>query len=214
MIKNKFFNALTIALILFQAVLPINALAMTSTDLQDYGPGSVVTISGDNSDGAGFQAGETVHVDVMDPDGAAVLACDAVADENGAWSCQVTLAADAAGGAYSYSAVGETSGAAQSGGFTVTVPTPPTPEPTQPPTAEPTAEPTLEPTAEPTQPTVEPTSQPTQEPTAQPTQEPTSAPTSEPTVAPTPTAVVYPSAPFITSDKDDYAPGELVTLTS
>ena len=132
MIKNKFFNALTIVLILLQAVLPINALAMTSADLLDYGPGSVVTISGDNSDGAGFLPGETVQVDVMDPGNAPVLGCDAVADEFGAWSCQVTLAADAAAGDYSYTATGQTSGASQSGTFTVTAPPPPTPtvEPT------------------------------------------------------------------------------------
>ena len=41
MIKNKFFNALTIALILFQAIAPIGALAATSTNQPDYAPGSV-----------------------------------------------------------------------------------------------------------------------------------------------------------------------------
>ena len=57
MFKFKFFNALVIALILFQAVLPIPALAMasTSTNQLDYAPGGVVTICGDCSDG--FVAG-------------------------------------------------------------------------------------------------------------------------------------------------------------
>ncbi len=87
MIKNKLFNALTIALILFQALAPIGALAATSTNQPDYVPGSVVTISGDNSDGVGYLAGETVHVDVTGPN-SYTAACDATADDNGAWSCQ------------------------------------------------------------------------------------------------------------------------------
>ena len=41
MIKHKFVNALTIFLIMFHALLPVNALAMTT--LPDYPPGSVVT---------------------------------------------------------------------------------------------------------------------------------------------------------------------------
>ena len=87
MIKFKFFNAFTVLLILLQAVIPIPALAMASpasTDQPDYAPGHVVTISGDNSDGAGFLPGENVHVDVSGPDGSA-LSCDAAADDNAAW---------------------------------------------------------------------------------------------------------------------------------
>src|SRR5260221_9501591 len=140
MIKNKLFNALTIALILFQALAPIGALAATSTNQPDYVPGSVVTISGDNSDGVGYLAGETVHVDVTGPN-SYTAACDATADDNGAWSCQVTLAADAADGSYSYTATGQTSTVSQNGGFTVTAPTTPTVEPTQAPTEAPTVEP-------------------------------------------------------------------------
>jgi len=117
-IKNKFLNALTIALILFQAVAPISALAWVGTDQADYSPGSVVTISGDNSDGVGYLATETVHVDVTGPNGY-TAACDAVADDNGAWSCQVTLwASDLAIGAYAYAATGHTSGVSQTGTFT------------------------------------------------------------------------------------------------
>src|SRR5258706_3402393 len=117
MIKNKFFNALTIALILFQAIAPIGALAGTSTNQPDYAPGSVVTISGDNSDGAGYLAGEPVHVDVTGPNSYTAV-CDATADDNAAWSCQVTLAADAPDGSYSYTAIGQTSTVSQSGGLT------------------------------------------------------------------------------------------------
>ena len=83
--KNKLLNAFVIALILFQAVAPIGALAAVSTDQADYTPGSIVTISGDNSDGAGYLAGETVHVDVSGPNGY-TAACDGIANDNGAWS--------------------------------------------------------------------------------------------------------------------------------
>ncbi|MEO7839411.1 MAG: PxKF domain-containing protein [Anaerolineales bacterium] len=212
MIKHKFVNALTIFLIMFHALLPVNALAMPTAAVPDYPPGSVVTISGDNSDGAGFAPAETVHVDVSGPNGSA-LACDATADDIGAWSCQVTVSSDdSAAGDYSYIATGETSGASQNGSFTVTAPPPPTVEPTQEPTQEPTVEPTQAPT---TEPTVEPTESPTVEPTTQPTEEPADSPTLEPTVEPTATVTATPALPpFIRSDKDDYPPGGLVTLTS
>src|SRR5262245_33297542 len=105
--KFKFFNALTIALILFQAVLPIPALAMATTDQPDYAPGSVVTISGDSNDS--FAADENVDVDVSGPNGIS-LSCHATADGEGAWSCQVTIPSDdSAAGDYSYTATGETS---------------------------------------------------------------------------------------------------------
>jgi hypothetical protein len=116
--KNKFVNALTIALILFHAVAPIGALAWVGTDQADYAPGSVVTISGDNSDSAGYLAGESVHVDVWGPNGY-TAACDGDADANGAWSCQVTLwDTYLAWGSYSYTATGQLSGVSQSGEFT------------------------------------------------------------------------------------------------
>lgn len=174
--KQKFLNAFVIAMILFQAVLPINALAMTTTDQSDYAPGSLVTISGDNSDAVRYTAGGTVHVDVTGPNGYSA-SCEATADENGAWFCRVT--AGDSDGVYSYTATDQTSLASESGSFTVTAPPPPpTAEPTQPPTAEPTAQPTVEPTQPPTtEPTAEPTTQPTVEPTTQPTTEPTSQPT-------------------------------------
>jgi len=93
------------------------ALGAVSTDQQDYAPGSVVTISGDNSNGAGYLAGETVAVDVTGPNGYTAY-CEGTADENGSWSCQVTLwdSLDAVGD-YAYTATGQTSGAVESGAF-------------------------------------------------------------------------------------------------
>jgi hypothetical protein len=93
-------------------------LAYVTTDQQDYAPGSVVTISGDNSDNAGYQAGETVHVDVTGPN-YYTSACDATVGDNGAWSCQVTLASDlSAVGEYTYTATGQYSHVSQTGSFT------------------------------------------------------------------------------------------------
>ena len=146
--KYKLLNAFVIALMLFQAVAPIGALAYTATDQSDYAPGAIVMISGDNSDGTGFAAGDVVHVEVSGPNGP-VGSCDADAVDNGVWSCQFQLPADAADGNYSYDATGGSLGVSQSGGFTVTAPPPPPPL----------------------------------------------------------------AIPSIQSDKDDYAPGELVTLT-
>jgi hypothetical protein len=94
------------------------ALAAVRTDQADYAPGSVVTISGDNSDNAGYVAGETVSVDVVGPNGYAA-SFEAVADANGAWFGTVTLADDvSAVGSYNYTATGQTSGVSENGAFT------------------------------------------------------------------------------------------------
>jgi PKD domain len=94
------------------------ASASVSTDQADYAPGSVVTISGDNNNGAGYLGGETVHVDVTGPNGY-TAECDGLADDAGAWSCQITLWDSLlAVGDYSYTAVGLTSGAEETGTFT------------------------------------------------------------------------------------------------
>ena len=93
------------------------ALARVFTDKPDYAPGSTVTISGDNSDGAGYLPGETVHVDVTGPNDYSA-SCEGTADETGAWSCQITLPADAAPGEYPYTATGLSSGVSQNGSFT------------------------------------------------------------------------------------------------
>ena len=94
------------------------AFATVQTDQPDYTPGSIVTISGDNSNGAGYLAGEIIPVSVSGPNGYAAT-CEGVADENGTWSCQVTLwgSLDAVG-TYTYAATGQTSGVSESGTFT------------------------------------------------------------------------------------------------
>jgi hypothetical protein len=92
--------------------------AATWTDQEDYTPGSTVTISGDNSDGAGYAAGETVRVDVSGPN-SWTASCEATTDDNGAWSCQVTIAEGLeAVGLYEYTATGEVSGVSEMGAFT------------------------------------------------------------------------------------------------
>ena len=115
--KRSLNIAFTLAVILSLMINSV-ALAYVSTDQPDYSPGSVVTISGDNSDGVGFQAGEGIHVDVTGPNGY-ISACDTTADENGAWSCQVNLWDDASAvGSYSYIATGLASNVSQNGVFT------------------------------------------------------------------------------------------------
>ena len=115
--KMKFLFTSMAILILLVGITGV-AFAATWTDKPDYYPGSVVTISGDNSDRAGYAAGETVHVDVLGPNGF-TAACDATTDDYGAWSCQVTLNGDASAiGVYSYTATGQDSGVFQSGTFT------------------------------------------------------------------------------------------------
>jgi hypothetical protein len=93
------------------------AAAAVWTDQQHYSPGSTVTISGDNSDAAGYAAGETVEVLIGEPDGGST-SCSATADGSGAWSCQITLAADTSAiGGYTYTVTGQSSGVSQSGTF-------------------------------------------------------------------------------------------------
>jgi len=113
---NRFTAVLMTAALLFSSVATVSAAVWT--DQADYTPGSVVTISGDNSNGAGYLPGEAVHVDVSGPNGYA-SSCEAVADDNGAWSCQVTLwDSDLAVGDYTYTATGQTSSVTESGTFT------------------------------------------------------------------------------------------------
>jgi hypothetical protein len=98
--------------------------AAVSTDQADYAPGSVVTIRGDNSNGAGYLAGETVSVAVSGPN-SYQASCDAVPDDTGAWSCQVTLwDNELAEGEYTYVATGLTSGVSETGYFTDHGPSP------------------------------------------------------------------------------------------
>ncbi|MHB1317142.1 MAG: PxKF domain-containing protein [Anaerolineae bacterium] len=115
---SGFLWRLTSFLLILSMVLPWTAMAATWTDEPDYSPGSVVTISGDNSDGAGYLPGETVQVAVLGPNGYAAD-CVGLADEAGTWSCQVTLwDSDLAVGEYSYTATGLDSGVVEVGEFT------------------------------------------------------------------------------------------------
>src|SRR5690242_803155 len=90
------------------------AFAQIWMDLTPNGLDSMLVISGDNSDNAGYLAGETVHVDVADSN-AATYSCEALADSAGAWSCQIPQSADNVAESYSYTATGQTSGVSQSG---------------------------------------------------------------------------------------------------
>src|SRR6478672_13759216 len=115
--KLPLLTALAVATAALTVFLP-NAVASVWTDQADYAPGSVVTISGDNSNASGYLPGETVHVDVSGPNGYS-SSCEGVAGDGGAWSCQVTLNADdSAVGAYSYTATGQLSGTTEDGTFT------------------------------------------------------------------------------------------------
>ncbi len=78
---------------------------------------SIVTFSGNNSQGAGYISGETVHVDVRGPN-AEVYACDAIVDKTGAWSCSVNLWKDKpVTGTFYYKATGIKSGVSYTGSF-------------------------------------------------------------------------------------------------
>jgi hypothetical protein len=114
---RRWFGAAVVALLLI-AALTAMVSARVWTDQEDYSPGSVVTISGDNSDGAGYLAGERVAVSVSGPNGYAAT-CESMVNEAGAWSCLVTLWEDErAVGDYNYLASGQISGITQSGRFT------------------------------------------------------------------------------------------------
>ncbi|PKO10613.1 MAG: hypothetical protein CVU40_05800, partial [Chloroflexi bacterium HGW-Chloroflexi-2] len=120
-IFKTIYRALNILVILMMTLnAPLSVFAYTYTDKEDYQPGETVIISGDNSDEIGYLPGETVHVDVYGPpDFDVFLTCDAVADENGAWTCSVLLPADeTAIGLYYYITYGLTSGVSEMGSFT------------------------------------------------------------------------------------------------
>ncbi len=112
---------------LVMALLAVTAGSVSAavwTDQADYVPGSVVTISGDNSDGAGFLAGETVLVSVLGPNGYSAT-CIGTVDDSGAFTCQITLwNSDLAVGDYTYTATGGASGVTQAGAFTDAPPVP------------------------------------------------------------------------------------------
>jgi len=105
--RNKFFWPALVVLTALLTMTSVAANAAVSTDQADYTPGSVVTVSGDNSNGAGYFAGNTVDVAVSGPNGwSSSCSATVAADGNGSWSCTVTLASDPAiaVGDYSYTA--------------------------------------------------------------------------------------------------------------
>jgi hypothetical protein len=69
-------------------------LANAWTNQDDYSPGSVVTLSGNNNslNGSmlGYIPGETVQVNVWGPNGYTAT-CEGIAGELGEWECQITL---------------------------------------------------------------------------------------------------------------------------
>ena len=96
-------------------------IANAWTNQEDYAPGSVVTISGNdnslNGNNVGFIFGETILVQVYGPNGYNAT-CQATANSYGGWSCQIVLwANDLAIGHYTYTAVGLTSAVSISGTF-------------------------------------------------------------------------------------------------
>ena len=87
---------------------PLAVSAYVTTDQLDYGPGSVVTITGSSTSETTYFEGNTVEVVVTNTDNGWAASCDPqpTVDAAGAWSCPVTLSQDAAVsvGTYTYTA--------------------------------------------------------------------------------------------------------------
>jgi hypothetical protein len=119
-------------LVLIVAALSLgSAIAAVSTDKSDYVPGDTVAITGD-----GMNAGDTVSVDVTDPDGVAVQHHEVLAQADGTFSDSYAMPADGKLGVYTVTA------ADQSGNVFGTTFDPRPPTPTEPPTSTPTLQPT------------------------------------------------------------------------
>ena len=107
-IRLRWLAVAQVSILVASLLAPLAAHAAVWTDQQDYAPGSVVTISGDSSDGTGYVAGNPVDVAVSGPNGW-IGSCSATVadDELNSWSCQVTLDSDpaVAVGDYSYTAI-------------------------------------------------------------------------------------------------------------
>jgi hypothetical protein len=102
------------ALLVVAAIAVPSALADVWTDQADYTPGSTVTIHGN-----GYNALEGINIVVNAPYGTVNGATSA--DLNGAFQWSFALPSDSsAGGNYTYTATGATSGIAQSGSFSDT----------------------------------------------------------------------------------------------
>jgi hypothetical protein len=98
---------LILGTIIAAAVMVGVAGASVWTDQSDYSPGSTVTIHGGNNDSGdpGYVTENTVNVAVNGPNGWSDSCSDTVND-NGKWSCDITLSSDpdVAVGSYSYTA--------------------------------------------------------------------------------------------------------------
>lgn len=113
---SKRIQAVLALALIITLVVPWTAFAWVGTPYEGYSPGDIVTIQGDNRDGAGYIAGETVYVDVTGPNGY-TASCEGVADGNGAWACDIRLWSDSrAVGQYFYTAAGQN--VSQTGTFT------------------------------------------------------------------------------------------------
>jgi hypothetical protein len=117
--KKRKFRPISYFLVLTMMIMmSSNVFAAVTTDQADYAPGSVVTISGDNSDDAGYLPGETVIVDVAGPNGY-TASFETLVDANGAWFGNVVLwDSPLAIGSYMYTAKGLSSGVFEKGTFT------------------------------------------------------------------------------------------------
>ncbi|PKO06774.1 MAG: hypothetical protein CVU41_05425 [Chloroflexi bacterium HGW-Chloroflexi-3] len=99
----KTLNILVILMMTLNA--PLSVFAYTDTDKDDYQPGELVTIFGDNSDGLFYQEGVVVDVVVTGPTPDDHYYCTSEpASAEGSWSCTVTISEDPliAVGYYSY----------------------------------------------------------------------------------------------------------------
>jgi hypothetical protein len=88
------------------AIVASVATASVWTNQSDYSPGSTVTISGDNSNGAGYVPDNTVNVAATNTDTGWSDSCSATVADDGTWSCDLTLSSDPseAVGSYTYTA--------------------------------------------------------------------------------------------------------------
>ncbi len=104
--KTKLSVILTLAVMLTMIISTV-ASAEVWTDQEDYAPGSVVTLGGNNDENGapGYVEGNSVDVAVSGPNGW-TAACSGTVAADGAWSCTITLDSDPAiaVGDYSYTA--------------------------------------------------------------------------------------------------------------
>ena len=123
-ILSNLFNLVVILAMFFGPLASVRVQAFTDTNQEDYAPGSVVTVYGDNRDLTApyvYQPGETVVVTVTQPVSPDPLTCEAVVADDGlgSWSCQLQLSSDPAYavGLYTYTTLGLTSGTTESHSF-------------------------------------------------------------------------------------------------